>query len=77
MDVVVDNRDLRRAERARMRGGDRDVVEQAEAHRAIAFRVVAWRPHQRHGHAMRSRHHALDAVDDGARREQRDVMRLR
>ena len=77
VDVVVDDGDAGRAERARMRGGNRDVVEQAEAHRAVPFRVVARRPHQRHRRQMRRADHPLDGVDARARREQRDLVRFR
>ena len=77
MDVVIDDGDLARAEMTRVGGGDRYIVEQAEAHRARALGVVPRRPHDRDRGPVRSGHHALDAVDGGARREQRDLIRLR
>ena len=47
VDVVVHDRDSLRAVSARVGGRDRDVVEQAEAHRAAALGMVAGRPHHR------------------------------
>ena len=42
-------------ERARVRRGDGDVVEEAEAHRPVALGVVAGRPHQRQDPRVRRR----------------------
>ena len=72
VDVPVDDRDpleaelgLRRARR------DRDVVEEAEAHRAVGGRVVAGRPHEREAAGA-------DRLDRAAGGEQRRlVARLR
>ena len=47
MDVDVDDGDARGAVGAERGGGDRDVVVEAEPHRAIGLGVVAGRPHQR------------------------------
>ena len=44
-----------RAAGERVRGGDRDVVEQAEPHRLVAQRVVSRRPHEREGGAQHVR----------------------
>jgi hypothetical protein len=41
------------------------------------LRVMARRPHNGHGRAVRSGHDAFNAVDDRARRQQRDLIRLR
>ena len=77
MHVVVDDGDAVGAERAGVRGGDGDVVVEAEAHRAVALGVMAGRPHQRERAACAAAHHPLDGVDRGAGREQRDLVRSR
>ena len=47
MHVVVDDGHARQAARARMRRGDGDVVEEAEAHRPVALGVMPGRPDER------------------------------
>ncbi len=63
MDVVVDDRDPRGAERLRVRRGDGDVVVEAEAHRAVALGVMAGGRTSAKARAFRAAHHALDRVD--------------
>ena len=58
VDVDVDDRDAREPARERVRRGDRDVVEEAEAHRAVALGVVARRPDQRERRLAARRAHA-------------------
>ena len=77
VDVVVDDGDLRGTLRAGVGGRNGDVVEQAEAHRAVALGVVSRRADHRHGGLVRSAHHPLDGVDGGAGGEQRDLVRFR
>ena len=59
-----------------MRGGDRDVVEQAEPHRAVALGVMAGRPHQRHRGRMDAGHHPLHRIDGSPCRQARDLIRF-
>ena len=49
MNVVINDRNARGTQRLRMSCRDRDVVEQAEAHRPIAFGVMTRRPNEREG----------------------------
>ena len=72
--VVVDDRHLVRAERPRVRRADGDVVEQAEPHRAAAFRVVPRRPHERRRRDVRRRHHPLDGIHHRAGGQERDLV---
>ena len=52
---------------ARVRGGDGDVVEQAEAHRRVGLGVVARRAHGAEGVlGAPRRQHGVDGGDDGA-----------
>ena len=68
MDVVVDDRDALEAERAlRGAGRDRDVVEEAEAHRPVLQGVMPGRAHERETAAERR-------LDRGARREHRRLV---
>jgi hypothetical protein len=46
MHVVVHDRDARRPARPGVRSRNRDVVVQAETHRAVALGVMAWRSDQ-------------------------------
>jgi len=58
-------------------GGDRDVVEQAEAHAAVGLGVMAGRPHERVGVVDLPVEHRIDGRDRTARTEQRDRVRAR
>ena len=73
MHVDVDDGDALepRASIARCRDGD--VVEQAEAHRAVRFGVVARWTHQREG-GLAFGHRVLRRLNCAARREPRDVV---
>ena len=73
MHVVVDDGDACRAERARVRRGNRDVVEETESHRAVALGVVAGRPHERECPRMRVADHVFHGIDGGASSQQRDA----
>jgi hypothetical protein len=64
VDVEVDDRDAADAVRLERARGDRDVVEDAEAHRVALRRVVAGRPHEREAAAARG----LDRCADGEER---------
>ena len=59
---------------ARVRGGDRDVVEQAEAHRAVPLGMMAGRPDHRERARTVTLERAIDARDRRAGREQRDLV---
>ena len=74
MHVVVDDGDARQTVGARMRRGDRDVVEQAEAHRAVPLRVMSRRPDHRERPPPGSVQDVLDASDRGPRGQQRDLI---
>jgi hypothetical protein len=57
MHIPVDNEDPLAAEVGpRMLSGDRDVVKEAEAHRAATLRVMPRRPNEGHCRAMIARH---------------------
>ena len=77
MDVVVDDGNAIRTERARVRSGGGDVIVEAEAHGAIAFGVVARRPHHRERRPMPPAHHPRHRLDRRASGEKRDLMRFR
>jgi hypothetical protein len=66
----------RDAPSARVGRRDGHVVEQAEPHRPIAFRMMARRPDQRQGGDVRRGHHPLHRVDGRARGQQRDLVRF-
>ena len=74
VDVVVDDRHAPDAGRPRVCGGHRHVVEQAEAHGAVALGVMARRPHERQRALILAAQHALDHLDARSRREQRDLV---
>jgi hypothetical protein len=76
VNVVVDDRDAIGAKRARMRGGNGDVVEETESHRPVALCMMAGRTDQGERAAVRSAHDALDSPDCGAGREKRDLVRV-
>jgi hypothetical protein len=77
MDVEIDNGDPSHPHRDRVCRSDRDVIVETEAHRAIALRMVARRPHQCERPTVRAGHDALDAVDSRARSESSDLERVR
>ena len=53
--------------------GDGDVVEQAEAHRAIPLRVMAGRPHERE-RRLTTIEHMVRRLHRGSRSEERDLV---
>ena len=75
MHVDVDNGDTLEAARERRGGRHGDVVEQAEAHRAIALGVMARRPHERE-RRLSVVQRVLHRLDSRTRCEQRDVVRI-
>ena len=73
MDVEVNDRDAFGAVAlAGVEAGDRHVVENAEAHGAAGFRVVAARAHlgERVANGALVRHHGVDGREPGADRAQ-------
>jgi hypothetical protein len=66
--VEVDDGDACPAPRQGLGGGHGDVVEQAEAHGAVRFRVMAGRTHRAEGAIQAALEHALDRVRHRARR---------
>ena len=69
MDVEVDDGDALEAVHGQCaRGAHGDVVDEAEAHRLAAHRVVAWRTHAAERVACGARHDGVGGRDRGARR---------
>ena len=64
--VVIDNGHPGKPPSARVRRANRHVVEEAKAHRAVTFRMVARRAHHREGAGTSSR--IEDVIDAGHRR---------
>ena len=78
MDVEIhDGHALGAIGRLRMKSSDGGVVEQAEAHGLIGFRVVSGRPDQAEGVPGQALHHLIDGLDAGARRAQGRLPALR
>ena len=78
MDVEIDDRHALDAMGGqRVRGADRDVVEQAEAHRAVALGVVARRAHGAEGGAAFAAHDEVGREHDRARGMARRGQRVR
>ena len=77
VDVPVDDRDPLEAARTRVRRCDRDVVEQAEAHRVVRPRVMPGRPHEGDPSLRAPVEQRIDHRDGAARRELRDRDALR
>ena len=72
MDVEIHHRDPPQPMLpAGMLGGDRDVVEQAEAHGGIGLGMVPGRPHRAERIVRRPAEHRIDRRDHGAGRAQR------
>ena len=64
VDVEIDDRDPRQAVAfERMRGGDGDVVEQAEAHRDVAGGMVPGRAHRAEGDVDLALEHGIGRGD--------------
>ena len=69
MDVEIDDRHaLDPVDLERVRRAHRDVVEEAEAHRAVALRVVAGRADRAERRAAFAAHDEVGGEHDGARR---------
>jgi hypothetical protein len=77
MHVEVDDDHAREAAGQGMGGGDRDVVEEAEAHRAVRFRVVPGRAHEAQRAVQSAVEDALDRVRGRARRLEGGGIRTR
>ncbi len=76
--VEVDDGDaLDAVDGERVRGADRDVVEQAEAHRAVALGVVTRRADRAEGAAALAARDQVGREDQRARRMQRGRQRMR
>ena len=76
MHVKIDDGDARGAmRRARMQGRDGGVVEKAKAHRRIARRMMARRPHGDESVLGVAAHHRIDGRESAARGAQRRFMR--
>ncbi len=76
VDVDVDHGDARRALRAGVGGGHRDVVEQAEPHRPLALGVMPRRPHE-HQRRSAARHRVVDADQRRPGRQASQLVGLR
>ena len=77
MDVPVEDRHALDPVRAsRVFGRDGDVVEEAEAHRALGFCVVTRRPHRAERRRDLPRQHAVDRETRASGREPRDAIAL-
>ena len=66
--IEIGDRDARQSMRGEsVRCADRDVVEQAKAHRSRPLGVVSGRAHRAKCSVAPSRHHEVDGFDDGTR----------
>src|SRR4051794_19430370 len=66
--VPIDNQDALDSLSARMGGGDRDVVQQAKAHRLIGTGMMPRWPEQSHAAFERAREQPIDECDRSAGR---------
>ena len=74
VDVIIDDRHPRDARCARVGGRDGDVVEEAEAHRAMTLGVMSRRADERERGLLLARHRPLHGIDARPGSEPRDFV---
>ena len=75
VEIPVDDEHTGDAAPSEMRGGDGDVVEEAEPHRPGTLRMVARRPYQRHPVVHLSGQDRVAQLEQSARRQARGLPR--